>query len=84
MMSMAVTNQERFCKVVGVILGVAPAEVTDALSPDTVDTWDSLNHINLMAALEQEFGILFNASKLNEAPSVARLRSALVECGVAL
>ena len=81
---MAQSNNERFCNVVGAILGVAPTSVTDGLSPDTVDTWDSLNHINLMSALEQEFGVLFNAAKLNEAPSVARLRAALVECGVTL
>lgn len=81
---MADTHDERFRKVVGAILGIAPADVTDALSPDSVDTWDSLNHINLMAALEQEFGVLFNAAKLNEAPSVARLRAALAECGVTL
>ena len=81
---MAPSNNERFCNVIGAILGIAPASVTDALSPETVDTWDSLNHINLMAGLEQEFGVLFNAAKLNESPSVARLRAALVECGVTL
>jgi len=84
MTTMAASNDERFRKTVAAILGMSPTDVTDALTPDDVDTWDSLNHINLMSALEQEFGVLFNAAKLGEVQSVGRLRAALTEHGVAL
>lgn len=84
MITMAASNDERFRRTVAAILGVSPEQITDGLIPDHVDTWDSLNHINLMAALEQEFGILFNASRLGEVHSIGQLRAALIEQGVAL
>jgi acyl carrier protein len=28
-------------------------------SPDTIENWDSVNHINMVIALEQEFGVEF-------------------------
>ena len=84
MTTMAATNDDRFRRTVAAILGLRAEQVTDALAPEAVDTWDSLNHINLMAALEQEFGIVFNAARLGEVHSVGELRAALIEQGVAL
>ena len=84
MTTMAASNDERFRRTVAAILGVRPDQVIDTLAPDAIDTWDSLNHINLMAALEQEFGIVFNAAKLGEVHSIGELRAALVAQGVAL
>ena len=31
--------------------------VTDATTADDIEEWDSLEHINLLAAVEQEFGM---------------------------
>ena len=84
MTMMAANNDGRFRQTVAAILGLRPDEITDGLKPEAVDTWDSLNHINLMAALEQEFGIVFNAAKLGEVHSIGELRAALIEQGVAL
>lgn len=84
MTTMAASNDERFRRTVAAILGLRPDQVSDDLKPETVDTWDSLNHINLMAALEQEFGIVFNAARLGEIHSIGELRAALIEQGVAL
>lgn len=84
MTTMAPGNEERFRRTVAAILGLRAEHVTDDLTADAVDTWDSLNHINLMSALEQEFGIVFNAAKLGEVHSIGELRAALIEQGVAL
>lgn len=84
MTPMSASNDDRFRRAVATILGLRPEGVTDDLTPDAVDTWDSLNHINLMAALEQEFGIVFNAARLGDIHSIGELRAALMEQGVAL
>lgn len=84
MSRMPSSNDDRFRATVGAILGLRPDEITDGLKPDAVDTWDSLNHINLMSALEQEFGIVFNAARLGEVDSIGELRATLIEQGVAL
>lgn len=84
MTRMSASNEDRFRTTVAAILGLRPEEIKDELKPDMVDTWDSLNHINLMAALEQEFGIVFNAARLGEVHSIGELRATLIEHGVAL
>lgn len=39
------------------VLGVRPETITGALAPDTCDTWDSLHHIHLVSAIDENFGI---------------------------
>ncbi len=39
------------------ILGLAPLQVTDTLSPDDCEQWDSLTHLKLVAAIEQELDV---------------------------
>lgn len=39
------------------ILQIAPDEINDDSTPNTVKTWDSLNHLNLIVAFEEEFSI---------------------------
>ncbi|MHC1791945.1 acyl carrier protein [Solidesulfovibrio sp.] len=39
-------------------------------SPDNVEEWDSLKHMNLILALEQNFGITFDEEQIVEMMSV--------------
>jgi acyl carrier protein len=34
--------------------------IDDNASPETIENWDSLKHMNLIAALEDEFNITFS------------------------
>lgn len=72
----------KFRTVLSAILGIAPERVTDDLSAEAVDTWDSLNHINIIGALEQEFGVSLPADHLGNSMSVARLKGLLAQHGV--
>ncbi|WP_331476762.1 acyl carrier protein [Eisenbergiella tayi] len=38
--------------------------VTDTTTSDDIEDWDSLEHINLIAAVEQEFGMKFNMGQV--------------------
>ena len=38
--------------------------IGDDTSSDDVDEWDSLNHINLVSAIEKDFKIRFSLSEL--------------------
>lgn len=42
------------------ILNVSPDMINDDSSPDDFKSWDSINHMNLILAIEQEFNIQFN------------------------
>ena len=39
------------------IFGVPAAKLTTDSSPETVGTWDSVQHLNLVLALEERFGV---------------------------
>lgn len=41
------------------VLQVEPAEITRESSPETIERWDSLKHMQLIMALEDEIGIQF-------------------------
>ncbi|HUN82268.1 MAG TPA: acyl carrier protein [Phycisphaerae bacterium] len=77
-------NQKKFRSAVSAVLGMPAEEVRDELSPETIDTWDSLNHINLISALEQEFGVTLPTESLGGRLSVGGLRELLSRHGVAL
>ena len=47
----------RLTQVISQVLGVEPASISDASSPATIPAWDSVNHLNLVMALESEFGL---------------------------
>jgi len=48
---------ENINKIVSDVLGVPVELITDDSSPDTIDQWTSLAHINLIVTLESEFEI---------------------------
>ncbi len=77
-------NGSKFRAIVSSILGVPEDRITDDLSPDTVDTWDSLNHINLISALEQEFNLTLPAENMGDSMSLPGLRALLAEHGVSI
>jgi len=77
-------NGQKFRSIVAAILQVAEEDVDDSLSPDKVDTWDSLNHINLLGALEQEFGVRFEAENLEKSQSIPALKELLAKNGVSI
>lgn len=54
-------------------------EVTDELSPDTLDDWDSLSHLRLVSALEEAFGIKFENSEIMDMASVGAIREMLAK-----
>lgn len=75
-------HANKFNTILSTVLGIPESQINDALSSDSVDTWDSLNHINLIGALEQEFGVTLPAENLGDAMSVLRLKELLAAHGV--
>jgi len=44
--------------------------VEESSNSDTIEDWDSLNHINLVSAIEMEFGIRFALGELTALKNV--------------
>lgn len=50
-------NEEKLKDVMATVLGVPAESINEATSMDTVGAWDSIKQMNLVLALEEEFGI---------------------------
>lgn len=49
--------EENVKQLLGIVLGISPNDLSSDSSMDTVESWDSLSQMNLVLALEDEFGI---------------------------
>lgn len=58
--------EDRIKNVMCAVFEVPVADITDEASPDTIESWDSLNHMNLVLALEEEFGVQFTDEEIVE------------------
>jgi acyl carrier protein len=79
---MAGTLDARLRTMVAAVFGIPEHHVTDDASPHTIQTWDSVQHIHLVLALESEFGVQFDADDIPALTSVAVIREHLVRAGV--
>ena len=50
-------------------------EIDDDSSPDNVGSWDSLKHMNLVVALEEEFDIEFIDDEIVEMMNLSQIKS---------
>lgn len=48
-------------------------------SPDTIESWDSLKHMNLVTALEEEFNITFNDDEIFKMGSYSSIKHIIAE-----
>ena len=68
--------------IVADILEIPPDEVNPELSSDSVETWDSFRHLQLILAIESEFGVQFDPQQIPELTTVARIEAVLEQKGV--
>ena len=47
--------------------------MTEATTADDIEDWDSLEHINLIVAVESKFGIKFNIGEVNKMKNVGEM-----------
>jgi len=51
--------------------------LSDNLTANDVDGWDSLSHVNLMIAIELEFGIEFKQNESQKFANVGELKKSI-------
>lgn len=67
----------RICDVMALVLDVPVTEIQDGFSAETVGTWDSIHHLNLVMALEEAFGVSFSSSEIAGLQSYRAIEQAL-------
>jgi len=67
-------NQESKIKhILSTVFDIPLDDINHESSPDTIDNWDSIKHMNLVFALEEEFGILFSDNEILEMLSLSHI-----------
>ena len=60
----------RVQRIVSDVLQIALEKVTPETSPDNVETWDSIQHLNLVLAVEEKFSVQLSPEEIEEMKSV--------------
>ncbi len=65
--------------VMSAVLEIPIDEIDDDTSPDNVSSWDSLKHMNLIFALEEEYEIEFIEEEIVEMMNLSHIKSIVME-----
>jgi acyl carrier protein len=52
------------------IFGVPPERIDAASSPQTVENWDSIQHLNLVLAVEEKFGLQLSPEEIEQMKNI--------------
>lgn len=76
------TREEIFSKLNDVFRDVFDDEditVCEETSSSDIEDWDSLNHINLVVAVEKEFGVKFSMGETQKMKNVGEMVNIIIE-----
>ena len=75
-------SEEKIKDVLSAILSVPSASIDDKFSSDTCSEWDSLKHMNLVLALEEEFQVQIPDEEVGNMTSYKIIKLVLEEISV--
>lgn len=67
--------------IVADVLELPPEEVTPELNSASAGNWDSFRHLQLILALEEEYGVQLDPQRIPELTSVSLLQAELKKKG---
>lgn len=71
--------EERIKAVIADVLAIEASSIDEQSSMDTIEAWDSLAQIDLVAALEEEFALGFEVEEIETMTSFADILDVLTE-----
>lgn len=66
-------------EIVADVLDVSPNEISETFGPDTTDRWDSMNHLRMITAVEDEYGIQFSMEEIQSIENFGMLGQLVAE-----
>jgi acyl carrier protein len=58
--------ENKLKKIMSELFDIEVSEINENSSPDNIEKWDSLNQMNLIVSLEEEFNIVFTDDDIIE------------------
>jgi len=72
-------NEKKLVNVMATVFETVADQINEDASPDTIETWDSLHHMNLVLALEEAFDIEFTEDQTVEIMNYKLIKLVLQE-----
>lgn len=69
-------------EVLGKVLNIEPAKITDEMGPANTEAWDSFNGLLLVTELEKNFNVKFTIEEVVSVKKVADIKVILQKHGV--
>lgn len=83
-MSETMSNIEKYNSIFTEVFGVAPADLSDTFSKETVEQWDSVHQLNLVTLAEDTFDIMLDPEDIMAFTSYAKGKEILAGQGIEL
>ena len=75
---MTASTFEQVRNIASDIFGVSVDKIKAESSPETIETWDSMQHLNLVLAIEEKFGMQLEPEDIEQMKDIGAV-AALVE-----
>ena len=75
---MTASTFEQVRNIASDIFGVPADKISAESSPETIENWDSMQHLNLVLAVEEKFGVQLEPEDIERMNSIGAV-AALVE-----
>ena len=77
-------NEQKLKQIISSVFKVDISTINNGTSPDSIESWDSLNHLNLVLALEEGFQVTFTEEQTVEILNYELIVETLKELGIAI
>ena len=71
-------EKERIKNVMSLVFELPIKDISKNSSPETIETWDSLKHMNLVIALEEEFKIEVSDDEILEMMDYSSIETIII------
>ncbi|MAG38712.1 hypothetical protein CMO90_01360 [Candidatus Woesearchaeota archaeon] len=71
--------EERMREVISAVFNIPVNEIRTDASSDNIESWDSLKHMNMVSALEEEFLIEFDDKEIFELLNYELIKTIVLE-----
>ncbi len=75
-------NEQKLKQIISSVFKVDISTINNGTSPDSIESWDSLNHLNLVLALEEGFQVTFTEEQTVEILNYELIVETLKELGI--
>ena len=78
------SQAETFTSIVCEVFGIQPEDLADDKTPEDLESWTSVTHMQLVAKFEENFKFQFDVEEITEMDSIGNMKKVLSKHGVDL